>query len=325
VSADNLLEIRGLSVDYATRRGPVHALRRLDLDIRRDGVVGIVGESGCGKSTLISAILSLLPSNAAIRGGSIHFADADLLSLSGDELRAVRGQRIATVFQDPMTSLNPVVSIATQLIDVQYRLSGSKAEKRRRAIAMLGRVGIPDPEHRIDEYPHRFSGGMRQRIAIAMALLVSPMLLIADEPTTALDVTLEAQIMHLFKELRAEFGCSMLFVSHNLGLIAELCDEVVVMYAGEVVERGDVRSIFHDPRHPYTRLLLACDPARIEPQRHDLPTIPGSVPDLARVPAGCVFAARCSSATAACRKERPRARRVHAGHEACCLLVCNDE
>jgi oligopeptide/dipeptide ABC transporter ATP-binding protein len=266
-------------------------------------------------------VVRLLAENAVIRGGEVRFEGRDVLTMAAPELRGLRGRRVAMVFQDPMTSLNPVRSIARQMVDIQYRDGVATAEKRRRAVAALRMVGIPDPESRVDEYPHRFSGGMRQRVAIAMALLMNPSLLIADEPTTALDVTLEAQIVHLLRRLKATFRGSILFVSHNLGLIAELCDEVVVMYAGEVVERGPVRHLFHGARHPYTRLLLACDPARIPGRARVLPTIPGAVPDLRDLPPGCVFAARCPEAYAPCVAEPPGPFRVADGHVARCFRV----
>jgi oligopeptide/dipeptide ABC transporter ATP-binding protein len=324
---DALLEVRSLSVDFQTSRGRVHALRGVDLVVPRGEVVGLVGESGCGKTTLVSTVIRLLADNAEIRGGQILFDGRDLLTLHQDELRRLRGQRIAMVFQDPMTPLNPVLPIATQAIDVQYRARAGNAEKRRRAIAMLRRVGIPDPERRIDRYPHEFSGGMRQRICIALALITGPDLLIADEPTTALDVTLEAQIIHLLRELRDEVKGGILFVSHHLGLVAELCDRVSVMYAGEVVETGSVRDVFHRPRHPYTQALLLCDPARIETATRELPTIAGDVPSLTRLPEGCVFRPRCPRAFARCIAPPPlysAADRVAApdpGHAARCHLL----
>ena len=315
-----ILAIRGLSVAYRSRRGRLRALRNVNLDVPANRVVGIVGESGCGKSTLIAAILGLLAPNAEIEAGRIGFEGADLLKATATQWRAVRGPRIATVFQDPMTSLNPVLSIATQMIDIQYRDPAPRAEKRRRAVAMLARVGIADAEARIDEFAHRFSGGMRQRIAIAKALLMRPALLIADEPTTALDVTLEAQIVHLLKSLRREIAGSILFVSHDLGLIAELCDEVVVMYAGEVVEHAPVRALFHAPRHPYTKRLLECDPARVADGTAELPTIGGALPDLAALPTGCVFRPRCRDAIAACTAPPPMVA-ISPGHTARCLRV----
>jgi len=313
-----VLDIAGLCVGYRSARGTIRALRDVSLSIPRNRIVGIVGESGCGKSTLISAILGLLASNAQIEAGRISFDGQDLLTAAPDRLRAIRGQRIATVFQDPMTALNPVLTIATQMTDIQYRGGESAQAKRDRAIAMLTRVGIPDAGARIDDYAHHFSGGMRQRIAIAMALLMRPALLIADEPTTALDVTLEAQIVHLLKSLRAEIDGSILVVSHNLGVIAELCDEVAVMYAGEVVEHAAVRDLFHAPRHPYTRLLLDCDPARIPGELATLPTIGGTLPDLIAPPPGCVFAPRCPEAEPACATPPPF-HRMPDGHAARCI------
>ncbi len=319
---DTVLKVRDLSVDFVTGRGTVRALRHVDLTVPDNRIVGIVGESGCGKSTLINSILRLLADNAVVSGSScVVFKGRDVLAMSPKELRGIRGQEISMVFQDPMTALNPVISIGTQMTDILYRLDMSMADKRRLAAGMLGQVGIPDPARRLADYPHQFSGGMRQRICIAMALMMNPGLLIADEPTTALDVTLEAQIIHLMKDLCARFDCSMLFVSHNLGLIAELCDEVVVMYAGEVVEQGGVHDLFHRAQHPYTRMLLDCDPARIEEKRRDLPTITGSVPDLIDLPRGCIFAPRCPERHAPCSDSAPATYGVSAAHRVRCFKV----
>jgi peptide/nickel transport system ATP-binding protein len=293
MESDNLLEIKNLSVEFSSERGQLKALRNIDLNVPKGSIVGVVGESGCGKSTMINSIIGLLAHNASITSGSITFEGSNLLQKSATEWRDIRGTRISMVFQDPMTALNPVLSIGTQMIDIQYRDSISKAQKKLRSIDMLRRVGIPDPESRMDNFPHQFSGGMRQRIAIAMALQAEPELLIADEPTTALDATLEVQIIHRLKDLQSSMGCSILFISHHLGVIAELCDNVVVMYGGEVVERGSVRDIFHRPSHPYTRKLLECDPARIAEATRSLPTIPGEIPDLAYLPSGCIFKDRC--------------------------------
>jgi ABC-type dipeptide/oligopeptide/nickel transport system ATPase component len=261
-ATDAVLEVRDLSIDFLTPRGPVQALRRVGLTVPRHSTVGVVGESGSGKTTLISAAIRLLPDNAEIRGGEVLFEGQDVLRMSPRQLRDLRGRRISMVFQDPMTALNPVLSIGTQMVDIQYRDKGlSTAAKRDRAAEMLRRVGIPDPRQRLDNYPHEFSGGMRQRIAIAMALLGNPELLIADEPTTALDVTMEAQIIHLLRELQKDYKSSILFISHNLGLIAELCDYVVILYAGTVVEQGSVRDVFHRPSHPYTEPCSTTVPA----------------------------------------------------------------
>ncbi len=322
MAADAVLAVRDLSIEFQTPRGPVHALRQVSLDVPRGSIVGIVGESGSGKSTLALAAMGLLPENAVVRGGRILFDGEDVLKMGAARLRDLRGRRMSMVFQDPMTSLNPVLSIGTQMTDIQYRDRASGgAEKRRKAVATLRRVGIPDPEQRISRYPHEFSGGMRQRIANAMGLLGNPELLIADEPTTALDVTLEAQIIHLLRELRRDFRGSILFISHNLGLIAELCDHVAILYAGEVVERGTVHDIFHRPRHPYTEALLVCDPARIDAVGRELPTIPGDVPNLLRVPSGCVFAPRCPKAFDRCRVQQPADHPVGITQSARCHLA----
>ncbi len=321
MAAADVLSIHDLSIDFQTPRGLVHALRGVSLAVPRGSIVGIVGESGSGKSTLSLAAMGLLPENAVIGGGRILFDGADVLTMDKTQLRDLRGRRMSMVFQDPMTSLNPVLSIGTQMVDIQYRDRATNAEKRRKAAAMLRRVGIPDPEQRLGRYPHEFSGGMRQRIAIAMGLLGNPELLIADEPTTALDVTLEAQIIHLLRELRREFRGSIMFISHNLGLIAELCDHVVILYAGEVVEQGTVHDIFHRPRHPYTEALLVCDPARIDEVRRELPTISGEVPNLLQTPAGCVFAPRCAKVFDRCRTQRPVDHAIGATQSARCHLA----
>ena len=321
MATDNLLEVRDLAVEFRTVRGVVRALRRVDLTVPRNKVVGIVGESGCGKSTLINTVLRLLAPNAIVAGGSVHFQDDDVLAMSDEELNRLRGQLISMVFQDPMTALNPVISVGKQMTDILYREPHSTSEKRARATEMLRLVGIPDASDRLDDYPHEFSGGMRQRICIAMALMMNPALLIADEPTTALDVTLEAQVIHLIRELRNTFECSILFVSHNLGLIAELCDEVVVMYAGEVVEQGEVRDLFHNAKHPYTQMLLECDPARITEVRPELPTIPGTVPDLIELPSGCIFSPRCPKSFETCQHETPGTYPVHDEHSVRCFLM----
>ena len=321
---DNVLEVRDLSVEFRSSRGVVRALRHVDLTVPDDRIVGIVGESGCGKSTLINTVLHLLAPNASISSGAVNFQGDDVLAVDEAALNELRGQKISMVFQDPMTALNPVIAIGKQMTDVLYRLRSTKAQKRQRAADMLKLVGIADADRRLDDYPHQFSGGMRQRICIAMALMMNPALLIADEPTTALDVTLEAQVIHLLRELKRQFRCSILFVSHNLGLIAELCDEVVVMYAGEVVEQGSVHDLFHNARHPYTRMLLECDPARIEETGIELPTIAGRVPDLIHLPAGCIFAPRCPDAFEPCKNDAPGTYAVEKSHSARCFRLRRD-
>ncbi|MES0885194.1 ABC transporter ATP-binding protein [Roseibium sp. SCP14] len=317
---ETLLEIDNLNVDYETARGDLKALRDISFDVGRGEIVGIVGESGCGKSTLISSILRLTAPNTRFRQGEIRFKGEDLLRLPERKMRDLRGADISIVFQDPMQTHNPVLSIGRQMVDIQHRSRASKAEKRELASQMLGAVGIPDPEARLDQFPHEFSGGMRQRIAIAMALMSEPDLLIADEPTTALDATLEVQIIERLKELQQKFHCAILFISHHLGVIAELCDRVVVMYAGAVVESGDVREIFHNPKHPYTRRLIECDPGHIKERARVLPTIPGEVPDLAELPDGCVFRERCNQAVHRCASEVPPLELLKGGHYAACWL-----
>ena len=314
----SLLDIFGLSVAFRTRRGPLKALRNVSLRLGQSEIVGIIGESGCGKSTLINSIIGLLPANAERPSGHIRFAGEEIVGMPQARLQELRGERITTIFQDPMTALNPVLSIGAQMTAIQYRRTGSAAEKRRRAIAFLEKVRMPDAEKRLDHYPHQFSGGMRQRICIAMALLTEPDLLIADEPTTALDATLEVQVIRLIRELQRDIGCSVLFISHHLGAVAELCERVAIMYAGEVVEQGPVRDIFRDPRHPYTRKLLECDPGRVLEPLPRLPTIGGELPDLVRLPQGCIFEGRCPDRFARCR-ERPPVETVRPGHDAACF------
>jgi peptide/nickel transport system ATP-binding protein len=304
---DVLVSIRGLDVDFATSRGTARVLRGVSADLRRGRIVGVVGESGSGKSTLVSAILRLLPGNVQRIGGQALFEGRDLLALPEAEVRALRGTRFAMIFQDPMTALNPVFRIGTQLVDLQRarRPRASKAELRARAADMLAQVGIPDAARRLDQYPHEFSGGMRQRVMIAAALLAEPDLLVADEPTTALDPTIEAQIVRLLSDMHARFGGTIVLISHSLGLISELCDDVVVMYAGTVVETAPTAELFRTPRHPYTRALLACEVADDVRRGDRLASIPGDVPDATRVPPGCVFADRCPMAVDACREAVP--------------------
>ena len=318
----DVLAIRDLSIDFATPRGPVHALRNINLAVRENSILGIVGESGSGKSTIVWAVTRLLANNAVVKGGEVIFGGGDVLKLGTRALERYRGEQVSIVFQDPMTSQIPVLSYARQMTDIQYRRRGQAAkDKRRRAVEVMRRVGIPDPEQRVDQFPHQFSGGMRQRAGIAMALMMDPTLLIADEATTALDVTMEAQIIHLLREIQSELQGTVMVVSHNLGLIAELCDEVVVMYAGEIVESGSVHDIFHRPSHPYTRALLDCDPARVLERTRFLPTIPGDVPDLHQAPRACVFAPRCPKAIEACTREAPRDHGLAGHHVARCHLL----
>lgn len=299
-----VLAIDGLSVSYRVPGGRLQALRDVSLSVRRGEVVGIMGESGCGKSTLAAAMMGLLPQGATVEAGSVRVNGADLSALTPEARRRLRGRSVAMVFQDPMTAFNPVLTIGRQMQDF---VGGSRGGIGPTEIAaMLDTVGIPDPGRCLGRYPHELSGGMRQRVAIAAALLMRPDVLIADEPTTALDVTMEAQIIHLLRGLRAEFDGAIVIVTHHLGVIAELCDRVAVMYAGEVVEEAAVDALFHDARHPYTRALLDCDPAVVDPGTGRLPTIGGRIPDLAALPPGCAFAPRCGRADAACALQPPR-------------------
>ena len=319
--SDNILKIRDLSVNYQTDRGKLKALRHVDLDIPRGSIVGVVGESGCGKSTLITSIIRQLDANADIPNGSIEFEKQDLLKLSLDKMRNISGTQLSIVFQDPMSTLNPVLSIGRQMIDIQYRDKTSKKIKKQRSIDMLNKVGIPDPQSQLKQYPHELSGGMQQRVSIAMALQAGPSLLIADEPTTALDATLEVQILKLLKELQEEMGCSILFVSHHLGVIAELCDHVIVMYAGEIVEQGSTYEIFNNPAHPYTVKLLECDPASISKKQRLLPSIPGEIPDLTNLSGGCIFKNRCDQSIDRCDKHTPKWNEFANNHYVSCHLI----
>ena len=319
--SDNILKIRDLSVNYQTDRGKLKALRNIDLDISRGSIVGVVGESGCGKSTLITSIIRQLDSNADIPNGSIEFEKQDLLKLSLDKMRNISGTQLSIVFQDPMSTLNPVLSIGRQMMDIQYRDKTSKKIKKQRSIDMLNKVGIPDPQSQLKQYPHELSGGMQQRVSIAMALQAGPSLLIADEPTTALDATLEVQILKLLKELQEEMGCSILFVSHHLGVIAELCDHVIVMYAGEIVEQGSTYEIFNNPAHPYTVKLLECDPASISKKQRLLPTMPGEIPDLINLSGGCIFKNRCDQSIDRCDKHIPKWNEFADNHYVSCHLI----
>lgn len=308
MSGTPLLEIRDFRLNY----GAVQALRHLTLSVNSGDIIGIVGESGCGKSSLINSILRLLPENASCRG-AIYFKGRDLYTLSADEMRALRGSALSAVFQDPMRAHHPLLRIGRQMIDIQYRDPISRREKLKRAEDMLRQVEIPDPAKRLHDYPHRFSGGMLQRIAIAMALLSRPDLLIADEVTTALDATLEVRVIEILQALQRDIGCAILFISHHLHAVRSLCHYVAVMYAGEIVEYGAVADIFDSPQHPYTRRLLECDPGQTKDILRVLPTIPGEVPDLSALPPGCAFAARCTEALPQCATTPPPL--IRAGHE----------
>ncbi len=300
-----LLEVRGLRTVFPTDAGEFAAVDGVDFDIRAGRTLAIVGESGCGKSVTSLSIMGLLPVSGRNAGGSIRFDGQELLGLDEDQLRTLRGSRLAMIFQEPMTSLNPAFTIGAQIVEALLcHHPVSRAEARTRAIEALRRVRMPSPESRFDEYPHRLSGGMRQRAMIAMALVCRPRLLIADEPTTALDVTIQAQILGLMDELQRDTGTAIMLITHDLGVVAELADEVVVMYAGRIVERAPAVRLFAEPQHPYTIGLLGSMP-RLEGRAGRLPTIEGQVPGANRRLTGCRFADRCPFTEQACRDGEP--------------------
>ncbi|MCA9648252.1 MAG: ABC transporter ATP-binding protein [Polyangiaceae bacterium] len=308
---EKLLEVSHLETSFSTETGKLIAVDDVSFDIRSGEVVGLVGESGCGKTVTSKSILRLIPSPPGkISGGQILFGGRDLVKLSEREMRKVRGNDIAMIFQEPMTALNPVIRVGDQVAEalILHQPQLSKQERRARVLELLKQVGIPSPDTRIDEYPHQLSGGMRQRVMIAMALACNPKLLIADEPTTALDVTIQAQVLRLMLDLRERLGTAILLITHDLGVIAEVCDRVVVMYAGRVVEQASVDDLFHKPRHPYTAALLRSIPKRGARTTRRLETIPGLVPDLRKLPGGCRFRDRCAHHLSLSETEQARCR-----------------
>ena len=319
---ENILEIKGLTTSFASdgRKDRAIAVNGVDIAIPRGKTVGLVGESGCGKSVTSLSVMGLLAENGRVESGEALFAGRDLLRLSDREMRAIRGNRISMIFQEPMTSLNPVIPVGRQVAEAARLHEGlDKQAAKLRAIEAMRSVGIPEPERRYAQYPHQLSGGMRQRVMIAMAMILKPDLLIADEPTTALDVSIEAQILRLMRDLQRQSGTSILMITHNLGVVAELCDEVYVMYAGEVVERADVYALFRECAHPYTRGLMASLP-RMTPKGQRLYNIRGTVPNLRAMPKGCRFAPRCEQCSERCMEEKPALRDVGGGHLCRCFL-----
>jgi len=315
----NLLEVKDLRTYFETEEGVVKAVDGVSFEVRPGETLGIVGESGSGKSVANLSLMRLIAEPPGkIVSGSITFRGRDILKLSPREVRAIRGKQIAMIFQDPMTSLNPFMRISKQLMEVtRLHLGHSKGEAREHAIRMLDLVGIPDAETRIESYPHEFSGGMRQRVMIAMALSCQPELLIADEPTTALDVTIQAQILELIKRLKGETGASVILVTHDLGVVAGMTDHIIVMYAGKVFERAPTSELFEQPGNPYTRGLLRSVPDPVAEQGK-LYQIPGQPPDLARLPGGCPFAPRCERAEEICRREFPPFVQLTSEHSSLC-------
>ncbi|MEE4376794.1 MAG: dipeptide ABC transporter ATP-binding protein [Candidatus Competibacteraceae bacterium] len=305
-----LLTINNLSVQFGTRQAPFRAVDGVELALEKGEVVGIVGESGSGKSVMSLAIMGLIDYPGRVAAERMLFADRDLLTLSASERRKLLGKDIAMIFQDPMTSLNPCYTVGFQIMEtLKVHEGGSRAELRQRAVQLLEQVGIPDPASRLRAFPHQLSGGMSQRIVIAMAIACNPQLLIADEPTTALDVTIQAQIMDLLKGLQAQRGMALLLITHDLAVVAETCERVVVMYAGQIVETGRVEEVFKAPSHPYTAALLNALPERSEGQQR-LSTIAGVVPGQYDRPNGCLLNPRCEFATELCVREQPRFRTV---------------
>ncbi len=317
-----LLDVHELRTQFITQDGVVNAVNGVSFDLQEGETLGIVGESGCGKSVSMLSIMRLIPQPPGkIAGGQVLFHDMDLLKLSDEEIRRIRGHKIAMIFQDPMTSLNPVLTVGRQIseaLELHLNMSGEQAKKR--TIELLQLVNIPEAANRIGDYPHQFSGGMRQRVMIAMALSCNPELLIADEPTTALDVTIQAQILDLVRRLQRELGMAVIWITHDLGVVAGLCERVLVMYAGFIIESARVQDIYASPQHPYTRGLLGSIPRLDEKRKAKLTPIEGFPPDLIDLPPGCPFAARCTYVQDICRSERPLLRNVATGHRVACWV-----
>ena len=317
-----LLEVKNLKTFFKTRNGIVKAVNDVSYSIYPGKTLGIVGESGSGKSVSAMSVLRLLDANGYIAGGTVTFDGQDLSKVTTEQMYHIRGNRISVIFQEPMTSLNPVVKVGKQVSEalLLHHKELSKAQAREQSIEMFRKVGINEPEKRYECYPHELSGGLRQRVMIAMAMVCRPKLLIADEPTTALDVTIEAQILQLMKQLRDEIGMSIIIITHNLGVVAELCDYVYVMYAGKIMEQAETFELFDHTAHPYTKGLMASIP-RIGSHVEHLHTIPGVVPNLLHLPQGCLFSNRCPYADERCRQERPELYTVGEGHCARCFLM----
>ena len=315
-----VLQVEDIRTRFHTREGTIYAVNGVGFELDEGELLGVVGESGCGKSVTMLSMLKLLPMPPAeVVSGRALLHGKDLMALDPDELRRVRGAEVGFIFQDPMTSLNPVLTVGYQLTEpLRTHLRMGRADARRRAVELLEHVGIPAAEDRLAAFPHQLSGGMRQRVMIAIALACNPKLLIADEPTTALDVTIQAQILDLIKNLRRQFGIAIIWITHDLGVLAGLADRVVVMYAGEIVERADVGSLYGRPQHPYTRGLLHTLPRLDGSRDNRLATIPGQAPHLAAPPRGCPFAARCPHAFDTCRRENPPLLAVDSAHEVAC-------
>ena len=323
---DEILTVDNLKTSFMTSNGEVQAVRGVSFSVKKGEILGIVGESGSGKSVTSMSILRLLADTARIKEGKIVFDGTDLLGLSKKELRQIRGEKISMIFQDPMSSLNPLIPVGKQVAEMirEHHPDRSKEEIRKEVLALFEKVRIPEPERRYKCYPHEFSGGMRQRVMIAMALANKPELLIADEPTTALDVTIQDQILKQLRELEKEYGTSIIFITHDLGGVAELCDRVIVMYGGRVMEEASIFDIFEQPKHPYTMGLLASIPDLHQDKSVRLMPIPGSPPDMTNPPKGCPFAPRCPYARNICAAELPEFTEVGENHHSRCFLLYPD-
>jgi len=320
MSESSLLSINDLKTYFFTAEGVVKAVDRVHLEINKEEVLGLVGESGCGKSTLALSIMRLIRVPGKIVGGEIWFEGEDLLRKSEGKMRAIRGGKISMVFQNPTSSMNPVYTVGSQIAEaIKLHQDVQKRQIKEKVVEILHKVGIPDPSKRMKDYPHEYSGGMCQRAMTAMALSCNPKLLIADEPTTNLDVTIQAQILDLMRALRKDFGASILLIGHNLGVINELCDKVAVMYAGKVIEYCDITTIFKEPKHPYTQALLESIP-RLDVAKERLRIIPGTVPRLINPPTGCRFHPRCEYAMAVCSEQEPTPVKIGRGHTVACFL-----
>ena len=318
---NNLLRVDNLKTNFYIRDKKIEAVRGVTFHVNKGDILGIVGESGSGKSVLMKSIINILPENAKVENGQVYFNDKNLLSMSKKELQSIKGKEIAMIFQDPMTALNPLKKVGDHLVEVLVRHKGvNKKEANVMALDILKEVGIPTPEKRINQYPHEFSGGMRQRVLIAMALACRPNLLIADEPTTALDVTIQAQILQLLKSLKESNDMSVILITHDLGVVASLCNRVAVMYGGLIMEEGLVEEIFYDARHPYTRALLNSIPKLNDDEKSRLIPIKGSAPSLLNPPKGCPFADRCEFAFKRCFEEMPQYENFSETHRSMCFL-----
>lgn len=323
---DILLKVNDLEVSFFTHAGEVKAVRKVSYDLKYGEAMGIVGESGSGKSVSSYALMGIIPEPGKILNGSINFEDKDITKLSEAEMLKLRGKEVGMIFQDPMTSLNPVFTVGSQIDEsLKKHTNLDKKQRKKRIIELFELVGINQPEKRLKQYPHEFSGGMRQRVMIAMALACNPKLLIADEPTTALDVTIQAQIIELLKELKEKINMSIIFITHDLGVISEICDKVAVMYAGNIIERGSIDDIFYNPKHPYTLGLLKSIP-KINADEHErLIPIEGNPVDLINPPKGCAFAPRCDYCMNICMEKVPPVYSVGEGHESSCWLLVKEE